>query len=389
MRCPACGREQPVSTLRCECGHEFVFLSESAPGAAAAADDRSRQLAFHGEGGALFGIWIVNLLLTILTLGVYYFWGKVRIRHYLLGHAEFEQDRFAYHATGKELFLGYVKVALFFGLLYGVQLAVELLWKNPIAIAALGIFLPLLFSLLVFPLAIVGSRRFRMSRTSWRGIRFSFRGRARDFLKIYVPGLVLSIVTLGLYYPFFQNNIRRFLVSRSYFGTTPFAYDGRGRDLFRLYVPLILISVLIFLLPFLLVLGSLFLPSFQRIDLLKLFLIVIVGGIVSLGAYWIWFSAQRQRYYWAHTSFTTTRFRSTVTAGRLVRLFSGDLVRLIFTLGLGWPWVLVRHAHFTFANLFIEGPLNLETIQQEAQAASAAGESLADILGPLDFELGL
>ncbi len=354
----------------------------------AALDDRPRQLSFHGDGGTLLGIYIVNLFLTILTLGVYYFWGKVRIRQYLLGHAEFEADRFAYHATGKELFLGFLKIALFFALLYGVQFAVEVLWKNPIAITVVGIAISLLFTLLVFPIAIVGARRFRMSRTSWRGIRFSFRGRARDFLKIYVAGALLTVVTLGLYYPFFQNNIRRFLVGHSYFGTTPFAYDGKGRDLFRFYIPLIVLTILI---PIFAFVGSIFLFLIGRaaLGLTALILVLPLGAIVFLGAFWIWFIAARQRYYWAHTSFATARFRSTVTARRLLRLFSGDLVRLVFTLGLGFPWVLVRHARFTFANLFIEGPLNLEAIQQEAQAASAAGESLADILGPLDFELGL
>lgn len=354
----------------------------------ASLDDRPRQLSFHGDGGTLFGIYIVNLFLTILTLGVYYFWGKVRIRQYLLGHAEVEADRFAYHATGKELLLGFLKIALFFALLSGVRLAVELLWKDPIAITLVGIAISLLFTLLVFPVAIVGARRFRMSRTSWRGIRFSFRGRARDFLKIYVPGAVLSVVTLGLYYPFFQNNIRGFLVGHSYFGTTRFGYDGKGRDLFRLYLPLAVLPVLTLLL-LLAVLVVPFLFRFLGTALALLILVVVLGAIVLLNGYWLWFIAARQRYYWAHTSFATARFRSTVTAGRLLRLFAGDAARLIFTLGLAFPWVLVRHARFTFANLFIEGPLNLEAIQQEAQAASAAGESLADILGPLDFELGL
>ena len=65
--------------------------------------DQVRKLRFHGTGGSLFGIHIVNMLLTGLTLGIYYFWGKVKVRNYVFSQSEFEGDRFAYHGTGKEL----------------------------------------------------------------------------------------------------------------------------------------------------------------------------------------------------------------------------------------------------------------------------------------------
>src|SRR5262245_12854679 len=62
-----------------------------------------RRLSFHGSGGTLFGIHVVNVLFTLLTLGVYYFWGKTRIRRYIFGESAFEDDRFAYHGTAQEL----------------------------------------------------------------------------------------------------------------------------------------------------------------------------------------------------------------------------------------------------------------------------------------------
>src|SRR5437867_6578903 len=85
-------------------------------------------------------------------------------------------------------------------------------------------------SLLVFmfvPIAMVGARRYRLSRTSWRGIRFSFRGRARAFVRVFVLGSLLSALTLTLYYPFFQVRQQAFMVSNSRFGRRPFRFDGR------------------------------------------------------------------------------------------------------------------------------------------------------------------
>ncbi|MGH2399196.1 MAG: DUF898 family protein, partial [bacterium] len=69
-----------------------------------------RQAAFYGSGGTLFGIYLRNILLTLITLGVYYFWAKTRTRTYLVSQCEFERDRFAWHGTGKELFKGALRL---------------------------------------------------------------------------------------------------------------------------------------------------------------------------------------------------------------------------------------------------------------------------------------
>jgi hypothetical protein len=61
------------------------------------------RLSFHGKGGELFGIYLINIFLSLVTLGIYYFWGKVKIRNYLFSHTEFWQERFVYRGTGKEL----------------------------------------------------------------------------------------------------------------------------------------------------------------------------------------------------------------------------------------------------------------------------------------------
>ena len=63
----------------------------------------SRNAVFHGAGGTLFGIHLVNTLFTLLTLGFYYYWGKVRVRTYLFGQTEFAGDRFSYHGNAREL----------------------------------------------------------------------------------------------------------------------------------------------------------------------------------------------------------------------------------------------------------------------------------------------
>jgi uncharacterized membrane protein YjgN (DUF898 family) len=312
----------------------------------------SRQLAFHGSGGSLFGIQIVNIFRTLLTFGIYHFWGKVRVRSYLLSQTEFEGDRFAYHGTGKELLIGWLKAVLAFGGLYALFNALPFLpGGTAVRITAFaGAYLLLLAFLAI---ALVGSRRYRLSRISWRGIRFSFRGPLRDFITLFVGGSLLTLVTVGLYYPFFAVKQHAFMLSHSYLGNQRFEFDGRGRDLF----------------------GS--------------YLLAVLVTLPTMGLGWLWFLAKKQRYLWDHTSCGSARFHCTVTGGRLLRLYAGNVLLLIVTLGLGWAWVVLRNIRVTFAYLTLDGPLDLSAIQQDVQTATATGEGLSSFLDVgTDFAVG-
>jgi len=310
-----------------------------------------RKLSFHGTGGTLFGIYVVNVLLTIVTLGFYRFWGRVKVRRFMMSQTSFEGDRLAYHGTGKELLNGFFKAGLFFGIpLTALQTVDELAGDRMIHVVIRS-----LTSILVFifiPLAMVGARRYRLSRTSWRGIRFSFRGRAKDFIKLFTRGSLLSSMTLGLYYPFFQVRQQNFMISHSHFGRRPFRFDGRGRDLFGSYV-----VTLLLLLP-------------------------------TLGLYWFWFSAKKTRYFWEHTFFEAARFRCSLTGRQLMNFTVANWLILVLTLGLAWPWVLVRTTRFAFSYLAIDGPLDLDGIVQEPQLATATGDALSSILGT-DVDFGV
>ncbi len=292
----------------------------------------------------------MNNFLTVATLGVFYFWGKVRVRRYLLSETEFLDDRFAYHGTGKEVLIGWLKAGVVFGLpLVALQILPDLVGNRAVAMGA-RILASGVVALMI-PVAMVGARRYRLSRTSWRGIRFSFRGRAGEFVRLFVAGWVLTALTLGISYPIFDAKRQAFLVAHTYFGNQRFEFDGRGRDL----------------------LGS--------------FLVTLLLTVPTLGLCWFWFLAKRRRYFWDQTTFATSRFHSTVGAFPLLALVMGNALLLFGTLGLAWPLVKVRNIRFALRYLSLEGPLDLERIQQEAQAATATGEGLTSFLDA-DFDIG-
>lgn len=313
-------------------------------------DEDVHRLVFHGRGASLLGIHVVNVFLTLLTLGVYFFWAKARVRRYLFGQTAFAGDRFAFHGTGGEMLRGFVKALVIFGIpitvlnwlpqLLGAGVAVKL----AASLAAYG------FILAFVPIARTGARRYRLSRTSWRGIRFSFRGRTGEYVRIFVVGSVLSTVTLGLYYPVFATRNQAFMIRYSRFGDAAFDFDGRGRDLLVSFIYAVLLTV----------------PTF--------------------GFAWFWFSATQRRYFWEHTQFMGARFACTITGARLLGLKLGNLAIIALSLGLAWPLATVRTARFNLRHVTLAGPLELGAVRQDATAPGATGEGL---LGFLDTDVSL
>jgi len=311
----------------------------------------TRRLSFHGSGGTLFGIYLLNSLLTIFTLGIYSFWGKTKVRNYLWSQTELEGDCFVYHGTGAELMSGAFKAGLFFG----IPLMVLNMLPNflePKEILETGsLVLTYIIVMIFIPVAMVGARRYRFSRTSWRGIRFSFRGKIGDFMKIFLGGGLLTALTLGFYYPFFVVRRQAFMMENSYFGNRRFEFDGHGRGLVKPYLLALLLT------------------------------------LPTLGLSWFWFLAKKQRYFWRHTHLDAIHFESTVTGGRLLALHLTNLLLLVLTLGIAWSWVMVRNIHFAFTYLSLEGMVDPALIRQEAQAASATGDALAGLMDA-GFDLG-
>jgi uncharacterized membrane protein YjgN (DUF898 family) len=303
--------------------------------------DGVRHPVFHGTGGTLCGIHVVNTLLILVTLGIYYFWAKTRVRRYLAGQTEMELDRFAYHGTAKELLLGTLKAVVVFGLPVLLLNFIRDVLEVPAALKVIAGVISGSLIFVFFPVAVVGARRYRLSRMSWRGIRFSFRGRVWDMVKIFILGTFLTGVTLGLYYPFFLVDRQRFLVSRSYFGSERFGFTGRGRELFGPFVVAILLT------------------------------------LPTLGLIWAWYVARKRRFFWDHTSLGPARFSCHVTGGALLGLWVVNAILLVGTLGIAWPWVRVRNIDFTFRYLALIGPLDLARIEQQAQQAGSTGEGLS------------
>jgi uncharacterized membrane protein YjgN (DUF898 family) len=200
-------------------------------------------------------------------------------------------------------------------------------------------------------MATIGSRRYRLSRTAWRGIRFSFQKVWKEYVPIFLRGMIFNLLTLGLYSPYYQARRDKFLISNSYVGNRNFDYDGNGDDLF----------------------GSYFLS--------------LVLAMPTLFFSVFWYQVKKTRYMWDHTCFGDARFECTITFGEMFWLYLGNFLMVLFTLGFTYPWAQVRSINYLLNHLSLNGLVDLETIQQDAQSVDATGEELSSFLD-LDFDLG-
>ena len=301
-------------------------------------------LGFKGEGGAYFGIVIVNMILTFLTLGLYYPWAKAKQLQFLYGATEFENSRFEFHGTGKEMFKGFIKAVLIMVIIYGGFIAAIYL-KMPIA-AIIWFYIGIL---LLIPIAIHGSYKYRMSRTSWRGIRFGYRGKRGEFFGLFFKELFFTIVSLGLYGAWFSMNIRNYVLSNIRFGNAEFRYRGRGSDYFLINIK-----------------GYFF-------------------TILTLGIYMFWWQKELFNYYInqlsLHHNDQEIRFRSTATGGDFAGLMIVNFFLLIITLGIGYPWILTRTLKFVFSKIEMTGNIDIDQlVQTESAYTDATGEDISDML---------
>lgn len=352
--------------------------------AGAATKSGVHALDYTGRTGALFGLFFRNLLLTLITLGIYRFWAKTRVRRFLWSNTRIDGEAFEYTGTGKELFLGFLKALLILlPLFIGLQV-LELVLDDDNHIAS-G-FVAFVRTVLIVTLIYAGSyaaRRYRMSRTTWRGIRFQQVGSIWRYAGIAMVGLVLAILTVGLYIPFLQVKLLRYETENLRFGSAGFRFEARGRDLFKRFFIFWIAGIA--LIPCLAVMAWAFDGSiggeFQMRVALMLVPLATLAGILVLG---IWYQGRYYRFRAENTRFDGLAFGMPhVTGGKVFRLLAGNWLITTLSLGLLTPLATQRVMRFWCRHLEITGGVDLAAIGQAARGPGT-GEGLA---GFFDIDL--
>lgn len=204
-------------------------------------------LEFDGKRASFVKVLIVNGILTILTLGIYRFWAKTKVRRFFWSNVRFLDDPLEYTGTGGELFVGFlIVIAILFplGLVYGAIGSLV-----PPDATELRVGLEVAYYLVIFALLQIGFYRmwrYRMSRTTWRGVRFGLDGSTWTYLKLASGWTLLSAVTLGFAYPWMQVDLWRYQIRHTRIGSEIFRFEGNAKDLMwpwvTVYIPMICIA---------------------------------------------------------------------------------------------------------------------------------------------------
>lgn len=306
---------------------------------------RSGYAKFHGKAGEYFKIWIVNLLLSIVTLGIYSAWAKVRTNRYFYSNTEVDGHRFKYLAEPMQILRGRLVAVALFGLFY------LLAFFNPIAGLVLGLILAALT-----PFIVVIGVRFKMRMTSYRNVRFNFKGKAGDAFINFVLMPFLAVFTFYLLFPYVLKRIDLFLVENTTFGDQKV---NSGLSTGEYYVASFLSGIMfgiIFLIGAAVLGGAFGIATIgagaaeEEVSGAA----AILGQVVFFALYFTAFAVSSSYYtakirnhiYNSSAFVDCARFTSEVSFGSLFILRVTNLIAIIFTLGMALPWVMVRNARF-------------------------------------------
>ena len=337
--------------------------------------------------GALFRIFYVNLILTIVTLGIYRFWAKTKLRRYIWRNVVIGGESFEYTGTGKELLIGFLKavVVLFVPLvLIGVlELALNPPWDSIVGA------LKFVAIVIVFTAGSYAARRYRMSRTTWSGIRFQQTGSPWRYVWLTVRGSLLSALTLGLYVPWFRTQITAYETANLHLGSEPFRFTGVGRDLFKRWLVVWLVAVVSLVVVGLAVgatawtlAGTLAQDTKALVWTFAPLTALVIAALLTALPF-MWYRAAEMRYYASHTRLGDLRFTLSVRGRNILGFYLMNALILAVTLGIAFPVLIRRRVTFWTRWLTLDGTLDLAAIHQ-TERGPRTGEGLANFFD-MDF----
>lgn len=322
---------------------------------ASVAEPSAKPILFHGKAGEYFGIFITNLALTIVTLGIYSAWAKVRNKRYFYGNTEVLGSTFEYLATGKQLLLGRVIALIVF---LGFTMLANL------SLVAYGVFIVVFMA--ASPWLINAGLRFNAYNSAYRGVRFRFKGSYWGAVKTFVLFPLLAMISLGLAAPWVIKRMQEYIVTGHSYGNAPFQFFANAGEYIKPILILVLVTLVSFSLGFYLMIQGTFVLGF---------ILIFVGYLSPLAFKPILFNI-----YWQNVQLKGNRFYADLPIGTYIWVFISNSFAIALTLGLAYPWTQIRMARLQADALHTVDVGNLDQIvAEQANAQSAIGEELGDI----------
>lgn len=339
---------------------------------------RKAPVVFSGDAKEFFGIWIVNVLLTIVTLGIYSAWAKVRTQRYFYGNTKIEGHAFSYLAQPLQILKGRILAVILFG---GYTLAIQFYPIWGLAILCILLFL--------MPWLINQSMRFNLRMSSYRNVRFSFNGTYGEAFIYFVVLPFASIFTLYLLMPFALKKMDEYLYNNMNYGDKPLKSE---LDTGEYYVTsLLVVALAIGLMMVMGVVMGVIVGTGAFVGGDSEVAKVGIGGMImvsTMGMYLLTisvvsavFRGRIRNHIMNNSEFEgLAQPKSDVNVWEFVKLIFVNMVAIVCSVGLAYPWVKVRTARF-LANatmILIDNDAD-DAVDKMLESQSAFGEEAAEV----------
>ena len=375
---------------------------------------------FRAKVFEYFKIWIVNIFLTLLTLGIYSAWAKVRANRYLYASTFLNGANFEYSADAKKILYGRVIIVTFYILF--------ILFSDVLYLKQAAAILTLIFFILL-PWLIAQAIKFKFKSTSYRNIRFSYRGKIKSFyylaflfivpilafiaialfastlIKIYpflrpyqeyLPTLLMifTLFSFFIYYPLLYREYKKLIINNAYFGSTKFNFHGKKVDIIAIFfkITIFMILFLTFLALFTLIVGEFFSITPSQITFhsgLKLMLVygfsitlyfVVIGFLKGLSDGYL------SNFTRDNTTLANGEFKGTINPLKLAIISSSNALFLLLSLGLLYPYTKLRYLKYKIENTHFACEDYDRFLASKSKEVSTLGEESVDFF---DIEIGL
>jgi len=412
-----------LRTLKMEIGADLT----------AEVSDRWERIQFCGTGGEYFKIWIVNIFLSILTLGIYSAWAKVRTRRYFYGNTTLDGASFEYHATPTMILKGRL-----------IAMAVLLITLSSGYIHSLLEVVFFILLALLAPFVIWRALIFNARMSSYRNVRFGYYSKASSFyvylllLPLLVAAAVIgmqyfsgamdfghtvetealprggaslgvtiavTLLTIYILAPYIQKSINSLYFNGHKYGQGQFRARLDAWSYYLIYIKIIVLGIVV---SFIVMGGFTAIATFTGIgaefsSLINTGESELPGGpgvffsvfvFLPLFVIVIWFKAYATSRFRNYSLSklkldSTATFRSKMSPGELFRIQFSNLLLLVFTIGLAYPWTFVRLTRYKLQTLSVHiyGDVDQYVTQMQARQ-SALGEEIGEAFD-LDLDLGI
>jgi uncharacterized membrane protein YjgN (DUF898 family) len=330
------------------------------------------QFEFTGSAGEYFRIWIVNVFLTIITLGIYSAWAKVRRNRYLYSSVRLAGAPFEYLANPVQILKGRL-IAVGLLVIYSVAGHFSRGLQSALFLVFLG-FLPWL---------VIRARAFALHNTAYRNIRFGFKAGYGDALGVFVLWPILIGLSAGLLYPRYVWRRSKFMIDNSRFGSQQFAFGGRKGAFFLAYLRFLVLLGVVLAIGIAAVTGAMAGPlEATGGGSIAGAMLALLATVLALLATLSYIHVAVTNLVWSNVEVGGVSTRSELETFPMYWIALTSLIGIILSFGLLIPWATIRMTRYRIEHTSLLNAEQLPALlSAETTQVGAAGEELSDLLG--------